>query len=194
MNLPEVLPRIISILEGAGIPYMLTGSFASMVHGAPRSTQDIDLVVAATADKLAILIATLPPSEYYAELDAALEALRHESMFNVIDLKTGWKIDLIILKSRAFSIEEFGRRQRIEIQGFSLFAARAEDVIIAKLEWAKLGQSRRQIEDIIKIMQTQGDILDDAYLQKWVTELSLQEQWRDARIGSAASGLNISPE
>lgn len=194
MNLPEVLPRIISVLEAAEIPYMLTGSFAGMVHGALRSTQDIDLVIAATADKMRGFIAALPSDEYYAELDAALEALKHESLFNVIDLKTGWKIDLIIRRSRAFSIEEFKRRQRVEIQGFSLFAASAEDVLLAKLEWAKLGQSKRQIEDVIKIIQTQGNGLDQAYLQKWVAELSLEEQWRDARVGTPGSDLNISPE
>jgi hypothetical protein len=79
MKVPEVLPRITSILEAAGIPYMLTGSFASMVHGAPRSTQDLDLVIAASADRLTAFVAALPDSEYYAELDAALEALKHES-------------------------------------------------------------------------------------------------------------------
>jgi hypothetical protein len=194
MKLPEVLPRITSILEAAGIPYMLTGSFASMVYGAPRSTQDIDLVIAATAGQLRAFVAALPRGEYYAELDAALEALGHESLFNVIDLKTGWKIDLIICKSRPFSQEEFKRRQPIDIEGFSLFVACAEDVILAKLEWAKLGQSQRQIDDVIRIMQTQGSALNQAYLHKWVAELLLEEQWRDARRGANPSDVNTSPE
>ena len=37
-------------------------------------------------------------------------------MFNVIDLATGWKVDLIIRNSRAFSQEEFTRRQRVSLR------------------------------------------------------------------------------
>jgi hypothetical protein len=33
------------MLEAAGIPNMLTGSFASAFHGTPRTTQDVDLVI-----------------------------------------------------------------------------------------------------------------------------------------------------
>jgi len=82
-------------------------------------------------------------------VDAALDAYKREALFNVIDLKTGWKIDMIIRKSRAFSREEFNRRRQLTLQGVSLFVASAEDVIIAKLEWSKLGQSQRQIEHAV---------------------------------------------
>ena len=44
-----------------------------------------------------------------------------EFLFNIIDLATGWKIDLIIRKSRPFSLEEFDRRVRLESQGIQLF-------------------------------------------------------------------------
>ena len=37
---------MIAALDAAGIPHMLTGSFASGYHGAPRASQDIDLVIA----------------------------------------------------------------------------------------------------------------------------------------------------
>ena len=41
------------------------------------------------------------------DVDAALEAHKRQSLFNVIDLASGWKIDLIIRKSRAFSQGSF---------------------------------------------------------------------------------------
>ena len=102
MSAPEVFQRI-TALDRAGIAYMLSGSFASAYYGAPRSTQDIDLVIEATPARLRALVQGLPSDEYYADLDAALEAYKRQSIFNVIDLATGWKIDLIIRKSRAFS-------------------------------------------------------------------------------------------
>ena len=100
MSIQDVLQRITSALEQAGIAYMLTGSFASAYYGAARSTQDIDFVVQANSEQLRSFIEALPVSEYYADLDSALEAHHRQSLFNVIDQAAGWKIDLII-RSRA---------------------------------------------------------------------------------------------
>ncbi len=181
MIVPEALQRIAAELDRAEIDYMLTGSFASVFYGSPRSTQDIDLVIAANSAQLQAFVETLPRSEYYVEMDAALEALQRESLFNIIDLKTSWKIDMIIRKSRAFSREEFGRRQLANVEGVSLHVASAEDIILAKLEWAKLGESQRQIEDAAGILKIRGDSLDASYLEKWVDDLGLTPQWDEAR-------------
>ena len=78
MTAGDLFRRIITALDQAGIPHMLTGSFASA---------------------------------YYADRDAALAALESEGQFNVIDLASGWKIDLMIRKARPFSREEFTRRR-----------------------------------------------------------------------------------
>jgi len=182
MSFPEVLRRITGALEAAGVAHMLTGSFASVYYGSPRSTQDIDLVITGTPVQLRTFIEYLPRNEYYADLDAALEAQTCESMFNVIDLKTGWKIDLIIRKARPYSLQEFDRRQRVDLQGVSLFVASAEDVVLSKLEWAKLAHSPRQIDDAAGILRIQGDSLDRAYLDKWVGELNLEQEWNVARL------------
>jgi len=99
MSAPAVLERIIAALDRAGIPYMLSGSFASAYYGTPRSTQDIDLVIAATPPQVRAFIQELSADKYYPDLDAALDAHKRESLFNVIDLASGWKIDLIYRKS-----------------------------------------------------------------------------------------------
>lgn len=181
MSVPDVFQRITTALDQAGIGYMVTGSFASAHYGAPRSTQDIDLVIEATPAQLQAFIEALPSKEYYADLAAGLDALQRQSLFNVIDLATGWKIDLIIRKSRPYSQEEFRRRQRVNLHNVSLFVASAEDVIISKLEWANLAESRRQIEDVATILRVRWDSLDHAYLEKWIAELGLKEEWGEAR-------------
>src|SRR5437660_2199287 len=89
MTSSEVFRRITTALEQAGVAYMLSGSFASAYHGAPRSTQDIDIVIAANPEQLRTFVQSLPSGEYYADLDAALEAHTRQSLFNVIDLATG---------------------------------------------------------------------------------------------------------
>lgn len=181
MSIPDVFQRITAALERAGIGYMLSGSFASAYYGAPRSTQDIDLVIDANPAQLRAFLNALPGDEYYADVNAALEAHQQQSLFNVIDLATGWKIDLIIRKSRAFSQEEFRRRQKVSLHDISLFLASAEDVVISKLEWAKLAQSQRQIQDVAAILRVRWGALDHAYLEKWIAELELKGPWDEAQ-------------
>ena len=102
MNPTDVFRRIVLHLDRRSIAYMMVGSFAGTYFGLSRSTYAIDIVLEAAPDQLKGLIADLQADNYYAELDAALDALKHESLFNVIDNETGWKIDLIFRKSRSF--------------------------------------------------------------------------------------------
>ncbi len=180
MTAGDVFRRLTSALDRAGIPYMLSGSFASAFYGATRSTQDIDLVIDATTAQLELLIQQLPPEHYYVDLSAALEAHRRKSLFNVIDLATGWKIDLIIRKERAFSEEEFGRRRQIDLQGIPVFVASPEDVVLSKLEWARVSQSQRQIEDAAGVLRSRWESLDREYLNKWIQDLHLSVEWSSA--------------
>jgi len=181
MNPSDVFRRIVLHLERRGIAYMLVGSFAGTYFGLSRTTYDLDIVIEAAPDQLKGLIADLQADNYYAELDAALDALKHESLFNVIDNATGWKIDLIFRKSRSFDQEEFRRRVPARLFEIQLHVASAEDVIVSKLEWAKLGGSQRQVEDVAKVLGAQWNTLDQAYLSKWIKELQLEQQWSAAK-------------
>ena len=96
MSQAAFLKRLIQIFVQAEIPYMLVGSMASTVHGAPRATQDVDVVIDPTRASLIQLLNGLPLDEYYVDADAAHDALQHRSQFNVIDLATGWKADLVV--------------------------------------------------------------------------------------------------
>ncbi len=159
---------------------MLTGSYASSLHGMPRATQDIDIVIAPSQTQLVALLRLFPDTEYYVSEAAALDAFARRSQFNVIDFATGWKVDFILIKSREFSREEFGRRSTVLLEDVPLSVASAEDVVIAKLEWAKLGASARQIEDAAGIIRLQQERLDRNYIERWVKELGLAEQWTHA--------------
>jgi hypothetical protein len=181
MSATDVFRRIVATLDQVGVPFMLTGSFASSLHGVTRATQDIDLVIAPSEDQLRALVANLPRDAYYVDLEAALDALRRRSQFNVIDLETGWKVDLIVRRDRPFSVEEFERRQEIEYAGVRLAVASVEDVVIAKLEWAKLGASQRQVEDVAGILRLRRDDMDLDYVHQWVERLGLVAVWEQAK-------------
>jgi hypothetical protein len=181
MNPAEVFRQITNALDIAGISYMLTGSFASNLYGTGRATQDIDLVISATPDQMAPFLNSLAKSDYYFDLDAAKDAARRRSMFNVLDMSSGWKIDLIFQKLGPYHQQAFQRRIPAEIEGVPVVAATAEDLIISKLDWARMGESSRQIQDVASVLKIQRRKLDDAYIERWVAELGLGAQWSEAR-------------
>ena len=181
MSSAEIFREIIGALDQTHIPYMVVGSFASNLYGAGRATQDIDLVLSATPEQIRTFLSLLPTTKYYFELNTALEACRHKDMFNILDMERGWKIDLIFEKPSAYHRQAFQRRTAAEIELVPLFAATAEDTIVSKLEWAKMGESLRQIEDVAGILRVRGESVDRPYIEKWVKELGLTSEWTRAR-------------
>ncbi|MCG8422769.1 MAG: hypothetical protein MJE77_33050 [Proteobacteria bacterium] len=184
MSLDSFLGRLAAILERVGVEYMVVGSLASTAHGIARTTHDIDIVVALSSQELPALLDGFSPDDYYVSDEAAREAIRRRSQFNIIDMETGWKADLVIQKQRPFSIEELRRRQRVTLLGQDIYVATAEDTIIAKLEWARHGQSERQLRDIAGIIQVKGAMLDIEYIERWVSELDLADTWKAIEFSS----------
>lgn len=98
----------VALLDGAGIPYMVVGSYASTFHGEPRMTRDIDVVVDPTEDSIKLLVDLVDRDRFY--MGDAEDAFLNRSMFNLIEPDTGWKVDFVIRKDRPFSELEFERR------------------------------------------------------------------------------------
>lgn len=160
---------------------MLTGSFASSLHSIPRATRDLDIVIFPNRDQLLRFIGMLPAASYHADLAEATEALRVRGQFNVVDYATGWKVDFIIPPFTEFNIEEFERRITVELDDLKLVVLTAEDVVIAKLLWARAGESDKQIRDVATVLRSQGDDLDVLYVENWVKRLGLEKEWTTAR-------------
>jgi hypothetical protein len=172
------LARVVGALDRAAVPYMLAGSFASSHHGAPRATQDIDIVVDPTFDSLDRFLDALVGDDVYFDADVARDEFKRRSQFNVIDGATAWKVDIIFRKARPFSREEMARRLPATVLGVDVFVATAEDTVLAKLEWSKLGESERQLRDVRAMLETKGALLDRAYIESWLDELGVRELWR----------------
>jgi hypothetical protein len=181
VSVRDVFRNIRAALEDADIPYMVTGSFASSVHGVPRATNDIDIVIEPTREQLGVLMSKFVEPDYDAHAEEAIDALKRRSMFSVIDRRGIWKIDFIVRKDRPFSKEEFERRRMIKIMDVVLYAATPEDVLLAKLEWAKMGESERQIRDAAGILEIQRDKLDINYVERWAAALNIEDQLQTAR-------------
>jgi len=180
MSLTEFLHRVIGILDEAGVPYMLTGSLASAFYAIPRATQDLDVVIATEVGGVEEIVQGLQNAEWYVDRNAALEAYRTRGQFNAIDPSSGWKVDFIIRKDRAYSRAEFDRREQISLLDLEVSIASLEDILIAKLEWGRLGDSSLQRRDVLQLLERTWERLDRDYVEKWVVELDLGSEWQDA--------------
>ena len=165
---------------------MVTGSTASTFYGEPRTTHDIDIVLELTDASLDAFLRELPEDDWYVSAEAATDAVARRSMFNVIHLDTGWKVDLIVIKERPYSREEFGRRQQHLLGELSIWVASVEDCILSKLEWCVMcGGSERQLRDVAAMLRVQGASVDRDYIAHWASELGLSDLWR--QIGGLAA-------
>lgn len=181
MSLEHFLRAISGALVAERIPAMLTGSVAAALRGASRATMDVDIVIQPTREALDRFVERTIELGYYASLDAAREAFASQGLFNVIDAESGWKADLIIRKARPFSEAEFDRRESLTYHDISIPVARLEDLVVAKLEWATLGASARQLEDVRTLLRIGGSNVDREYVERWVRELKLEEEWEKVR-------------
>ena len=186
MTVQHLLARVVSRLDAAEVPYMLTGSYASSLHSVPRATKDLDVIIFPNRDQLLKFLQFFPSVEYHVDHDDAIEALRGRRQFNIIDYATGWKVDFIIPPFDEFNIEEFERRVTIDADGLSLSVVSPEDIVVAKLIWAKAGESERQLADAATVVRVQGNKFDIAYVERWVWRLGLQKEWERVRMMAEA--------
>jgi hypothetical protein len=180
MSLASLVATVVADLDEARVPFMITGSFASAYHGEPRSTRDLDMVIDPDAAGVERLVAALQDSGLYVDADAARSALVGRTQFNAI-APDAWKVDFIVRKERPFSRSEFARRRPADLLGTPGFIATVEDMVVAKLEWAAASGSERQLQDVRAMLDVSGDSVDVGYVEGWVSELGLREQWEEVR-------------
>ncbi len=180
----QTLALIIDAFDRNGVEHMLAGSFASSVHGLPRTTNDIDLVVNSTVAAMRAACSRLDRDRFLIDDHDLERALRQRDMSNILDMSTGWKIDVIVLKDRPFSASEFARRVRSRVLDVDLWVATPEDTVLAKLEWAYRGGSDRQVADASNVLTAQRDNVDWTYLDYWAGELGVRDLLERARADS----------
>jgi hypothetical protein len=178
--LPEavgVMMLVVEAFDRLHIPYLVGGSMASALHGVTRSTIDADMVAEIVPEQVHELVKMLG-SDFYADEGMILDAIHRQSSFNLIHLKTMFKVDVFISKQRPFDLIQFERRAEQVVFNDpeqKAYIATPEDIILAKLEWFRQGGevSDRQWRDILGVIKVQEDRLDLEYLKKWAIELGV---------------------
>jgi hypothetical protein len=173
----RALAAIVAALDTAGVRYFVGGSFASVVFGELRTTQDVDLIVEFEVAQVPGLVAQLEP-DFFVDEELLLDAIRRRSSCNLIHRQTGFKVDLFLRRDRPFSRVEMGRARSVELlPGVPIRVATAEDCVLSKLEWFDKGGrvSDRQWRDVLGVLKEQRGALDTEHLRRWARELGLSE-------------------
>ena len=179
MSQQELLKKVIQVLNQNGIQYMITGSVVSSLQGEPRSTHDIDVLIAIQKSVAKRLVEAFPSPDFYLDENHIIDAIKRQSMFNLIDLNTGDKVDFWILTDEPFDRSRFLRKISEEFMGLKILISSSEDTILSKLKWAKLsGGSEKQFTDALRVYEVQYGKLDIDYLEQWVKKLNVESLWK----------------
>ena len=181
VRLFDVAKRVADVFERLGIRYCIGGSIASGIHGEYRATNDADLVADILPEHITPLVQALE-GEFYADADMMHGALRARSSFNLIHLRTAYKVDVYVPRDRLFDRAQI---ERSELQPLPLMdgatwqapVASAEDTVLAKLDWYRQGGeiSDRQWRDIIYVLRLREAELDTAYLRQGADSLGVAD-------------------
>jgi hypothetical protein len=173
-----IIERLADVLDSLDIRYAIGGSLASGLYGTVRFTRDADISIAPfsiVADRLYGLL----KNEFYVSREAMAEALRSHGSFNVIHLKTSFKIDLFVQRPTEFEQQLLTRSRMLKLTEGGMremSVVSPEDIILLKLRWFREtgGTSERQWGDVLGVLRVQGEALDHQYLAVWAKKLGLE--------------------
>lgn len=167
----RVLKDCTERFERLGIKYMLTGSMAMLHYAVGRMTRDIDIVIKVSNTDAKAIIEEFEP-DYYVPHSRVRNAIDRKFMFNLLHQETVVKIDCIVRKETEFQKTAFENRKKIKFGDFDVWTIGKEDLILAKLHWAKDTKSEMQMRDVTNMLRTE---FDEICVRNWANKLGVED-------------------
>jgi hypothetical protein len=167
------------IFEELGISYYITGGVAAISYGEPRTTQDLDLVMAISPDVIDRLSDALTEAGFYVPGIDDVKSGRMRTL-QIIEMESISRADLVVAGTDEFERLKFTRRRVIEFEGTALYFASPEDVILNKLRWRQRSGSEKQWRDVLGVLKVQAENLDYGYMREWAEQLGLVDALNQA--------------
>jgi hypothetical protein len=169
MTAMESICVVLDALDTANIPYMLTGSLASIHYGIVRSTKDADIVVNLAGKRIQDVVRQLD-SSFVLDRQITFETVTGTTR-HIVDVPSiPFRIEFFLLSSDPHDQERFQRRRKVNLlpMGRQVWLPTVEDVVIAKLCWAQRAARGKDRDDIRDVLAVQGaSALDWEYVYHW---------------------------
>jgi len=118
---------ILSILSEKKVKFLLVGAYAMAVHGYPRSTMDIDLLVMPNAENALLVLQALVDFGAPTE-DISVDDLQKEGLIFQIGVAP-CRIDILTSIDGIKFEDAFARSEIVEIEGISVHVLSIPDLI-----------------------------------------------------------------
>lgn len=152
---------ILAALQEHAVDYVLIGGAASVLHGAPTTTTDLDVVPERSSDNIDRLVACL------RELQAlrTTEVDSPPTLPSANDLKYRIEqfdspvgaIDIVMEANRVGGYERLiGQAQRMDLEGTGVLVASLDDLIMAK-QWSDRPKDRTHLRLLIAVKNEMDD-------------------------------------
>lgn len=162
----DVVVAMLNALNASGIEYIVTGSFATNLYAAPRSTQDVDFVVDAQPEQLNELFASLP-SAIDVNPQMEFDTITFTHRYNLVVKGTPFGVEIFLKSNDEHNHERFRRKVAGIVQGLKTFVPTPEDIVIQKLRWLVRGHRAKDAQDARAIIDAQWENLDWPYIESW---------------------------
>ena len=123
------LRDVFKSLQEFNVQYVVIGGIAAVLHGVPRATFNLDILIDATPENAQKLLDALTDAKLgTASLVSAEELLTHE----ITIFKDRVRIDVQTVTPGLNFADAWKNRQELEYQGQSFFVVSREDLIASK--------------------------------------------------------------
>lgn len=150
-----------------------------MRYGEPRTTIDLDVVVALPPSRAEAFCSEFPATDFYVDPETVKQATLHRTTFNILHSASGYKIDVMLTDRSEYNEARLKRvRLLTNNDGLRVVYASPEDVIIKKMEFYKIGRSDKHIRDIAGILKVNGPHIDREYIERWARKFNVMDVWQ----------------
>jgi hypothetical protein len=157
---------------------------AAWVWGEPRTTEDLDLVVALAPEQMAALLNELGSREMPVTVDALLDAYAADEEDLPVTAEhgpSGFRVDFFLLRpGDTLRTSALKRRRLVELGPpfGAVYVTAPDDLILSKLLTFVRTGNTTHVRDIAAVTAVSRPEIDWGYVEEWARRLHVEAVWR----------------
>jgi len=170
MDYKVLVQRLIDVFAQGNMAYMFVGGLAVNYWGIPRTTLDVDIVIALRPETVPWLVKLLKQLRFDVHADDVAMIARVGNSFMTHSPLTPHRVDFWIPRTE-FEQHAFERKRQERLHSKTAWLISPEDLVVMKL----LAGREKDWEDAAGILQRQRSQLDETHLRSWTKRLGLSK-------------------